>query len=135
MARFATFADLAERHGLKLVVGLVTGWMSGRLFVPPGLEGLNVLTDPVAIMWQVRFVQHFVRRFRDHPAILAWDLGNECNCMAPVPEHEAAWTWTAAHRQRHPRRGPHAAASSPACTAWTSRIGRTPTGPSRTRPS
>ena len=96
MARFATFADLAEGHGLKLVVGLVTGWMSGRLFVPPGLEGRNVLTDPVAIMWQVRFVQYFVRRFRDHPAILAWDLGNECNCMAPVPGHEAAWAWTAA---------------------------------------
>ena len=96
MARFAAFADLAEQHGLKLIVGLVTGWMSGRLFVPPGLEGRNVLTDPVAIMWQVRFVQHFVRRFRHHPAILAWDLGNECNCMAPVPSHEAAWTWTAA---------------------------------------
>jgi len=96
MARFAAFADLAERHGLRLIVGLVTGWMSGRLFVPPGLEGRNVLTDPVAIMWQVRFVQHFVRRFRDHGAILAWDLGNECNCMAPVPGHEAAWTWTAA---------------------------------------
>jgi len=96
MARFAVFADLAGRHGLKLIVGLMTGWMSGRLFVPPGLEGRNVLTDPVAIMWQVRFVQHFVRRFRDHPAILAWDLGNECNCMAPVPGHEAAWTWTAA---------------------------------------
>ena len=96
MARFAAFADLAAQHGLKLIVGLVTGWMSGRLFVPPGLEGRNVLTDPVAIMWQVRFVQYFVRRFREHPAILAWDLGNECNCMGPVPGHEAAWTWTAA---------------------------------------
>jgi hypothetical protein len=96
MARFAAFADLAERHGLKLIVGLVTGWMSGRLFVPPGLEGRNVLTDPVAIMWQVRFVQYFVRRFREHHAILAWDLGNECNCMGLAPSHEAAWTWTAA---------------------------------------
>ena len=96
MARFATFADLAEQHGIKLIVGLVTGWMSGRLFVPPALEGRNVLTDPVAIMWQVRFVRHFVRRFHHHPAILAWDLGNECNCMASVTSHEAAWTWTAA---------------------------------------
>ena len=38
MERFADFADLAEKHGLKLIVGLLTGWMSGRLFVPPALR-------------------------------------------------------------------------------------------------
>lgn len=94
MGHFAAFADLTEKYGLKLIVGLVTGWMSGRLFVPPALESLNVLTDPVAIMWQVRFVRTFVRRFKDHPSILAWDLGNECNCMAPAPSREPAWVWT-----------------------------------------
>ena len=93
--RFREFTDIADRHGLKLIVGLVTGWMSGRLFVPPALEGRNVLTDPVALMWEVRLVQFIVRHFLDDPAILAWDLGNECNVMAPVPGHEAAWTWTA----------------------------------------
>src|SRR5512137_1083359 len=35
LERFAAFADLAQARGLQLVVGLVTGWMSGRLFVPP----------------------------------------------------------------------------------------------------
>ena len=95
MDKFAIFAEMADKHGLKLVVGLVTGWMSGRWFVPPALEGRNVLTDPVAIMWQVRFVRHFVRTFKDAPALLAWDLGNECNCMGSVPSREAAWTWTA----------------------------------------
>ncbi len=67
--------------------------MSGRLFVPPGLEGMNVLTDPVAIQWQVRLVRYLVHRFKDHPAIAAWDLGNECNCMAAVPNRQAAWLW------------------------------------------
>ncbi|MDF1514995.1 MAG: beta-mannanase, partial [Anaerolineae bacterium] len=85
MARFAEFANLADKYGLKLLVGLVTGWMSGRLFVPPAFEKMNVLTDPVAIKWQSRFVREFVRQFKIHPAILAWDLGNECNVMAPVP--------------------------------------------------
>ena len=93
---FADFADLAKKHGLKLIVGLVTGWMSGRLFVPPALEGRNVLTDPLAIQWQVRFVSYFVRHFKSHPAILAWDLGNECNCMAPTGSSAEAWNWTAA---------------------------------------
>ena len=130
LARFAEFADLAEQHGLKLIVGLVTGWMSGRLFVPPALEGRNVLTDPVAIMWQVRFVAHFVRRFRDHPAILAWDLGNECNCMAPGATPRGGVGLDRRHRQRHPRRGPRPARSSPACTAWTAGP-RTAAGPSQ----
>ncbi|MHB0937687.1 MAG: glycoside hydrolase 5 family protein [Armatimonadota bacterium] len=94
MARFAEFADLAERHGLKLIVGLITGWMSGRLFVPPGLEGRNPITDPVAVMWELRFVHEFVWRFKDHPAVLAWDLGNECNCLSPATREEA-WVWTA----------------------------------------
>ncbi len=74
-------------------MGLITGWMSGRLHVPPALERRNVLTDPVAIQWQVRFVRAFVRRFREHAAILAWDLGNECNCMAEAGTREAAWAW------------------------------------------
>lgn len=94
--RFAEFASMANRYHLKLIVGLITGWMSGRLFVPPAFEGLNVLTDPFAIQWQVRFVRYFVHRFKDDPAVLAWDLGNECNCMASVPSRAAAWAWTAA---------------------------------------
>jgi hypothetical protein len=94
--RFGVMADLAQKYQLRLVVGLLTGWMSGRLFVPPALEGLNVLTDPAALMWETRFVRHFVRRFKQHPAIEAWDLGNECNVMASVPSPEAAWAWVSA---------------------------------------
>jgi beta-galactosidase len=94
--RFDILTDLAMKYNLKLIVGLLTGWMSGRLFVPPALQGRNVLTDPVAIMWETRFVRGFVHRFKHIPAILAWDLGNECNCMAPVPSAEAAWVWTSA---------------------------------------
>ena len=92
--RFAAFANLAEKYGLKLIVGLVTGWMSGRLFTPPAFESRNVLADPTVLMWQVRFVRYFVRTFAQHPAILAWDLGNECNCMASVSRQQA-WVWTA----------------------------------------
>ncbi|NUQ00651.1 MAG: beta-mannanase, partial [Armatimonadetes bacterium] len=94
MGRFRTFADLAEAHGLKLLVALMTGWMSGRLHVPPALEGLNVLTDPVALQWELRFVREFVSAFREHPAVVGWDLGNECNCMGSA-SHEQAYLWTA----------------------------------------
>ena len=93
--RFAQFLDLAAKHKLTCIVGLLTGWMSGRLHVPPALEGLNVLTDAMAIQWELRFVRHFVSRFKDHPAIAGWDLGNECNCMARVATRHEAYTWTA----------------------------------------
>ena len=94
MDRFAFLADRAEENGLSLIVGLITGWMSGRLFVPPAFERRNVITDPLAQRWQVRFVRHFVDTLKSHPAIAAWDLGNECNCMGPVDSPDEAWAWT-----------------------------------------
>lgn len=99
LQRFRFLADQAAAQGLRLIVGLVTGWMSGRLFVPPALEGRSLLTDPLAIQWTLRFVTAFVSEFRDHPAILAWDLGNECNCLGPAASRESAWVWTAAVSQ------------------------------------
>lgn len=92
--RFEWLADQAYRRELGLIVGLITGWMSGRLFVPPALDGLNPITDASSIIWQTRFIHAFVERFRRHPAIRAWDLGNECNCMGQATR-EQAWVWTA----------------------------------------
>jgi hypothetical protein len=94
LERFAICLDLAERHGLHCIVGLITGWMSGRLFVPPGLAGRNPLTDPLSIQWQVRFVREFVGSFKGHAAVCAWDLGNECNCMGAATR-EQAFVWAA----------------------------------------
>ena len=93
MAHFAELADIAHQNGLKLLVALMNGWMSGRQFVPPVLEGRNPLTSSMALMWETRFVRHFVRTFRNHPAITAWDPGNECNCMGKADRHQA-WVWT-----------------------------------------
>ena len=86
MRRFSWFCDAAGRHGLRLVVGLVTGWMSGRQFVPQVFEEKSVTSDPAALMWQTRFVKYFVSRMKDNAAIAAWDLGNECNCLGTVDQ-------------------------------------------------
>ena len=94
LVKFAAFCDMAEKHGIHLIVGLITGWMSGRLFVPPALDGKNVLSDPTAVMWETRFVRCFVERFKGESSIVAWDLGNECNCMAPVKSADEFFVWT-----------------------------------------
>ncbi|MDD2708881.1 MAG: beta-mannanase [Verrucomicrobiae bacterium] len=93
MQRFEAFTAMCSRHGLKLVVSLITGWMSGRMFVPHALAHLDPLTDPRSIMWQVRFARYFVNRMKHDQAITAWELGNECNCMGSA-NREQAWLWT-----------------------------------------
>ena len=92
MERFRILLDLAAKYDLKVIIGLITGWMSGRLFAPRAFENLNLLTDPFAIHWEILFVRAIVRAFKDHPAIESWDLGNECNCLSPA-DSEQAWVW------------------------------------------
>ncbi|MBR4519274.1 MAG: cellulase family glycosylhydrolase [Victivallales bacterium] len=82
LERLRQFCDYALEQGLKVVVALVTGWMSGRLFAPPAFEGRNLLTDPQAVYYQLRLVRGIVDALKDHPAIVAWESGNECNCLA-----------------------------------------------------
>ena len=99
LARFEIFLDLMARHQLKCIVALFNGWMSGRLFVPPAFDGMNVLADPEVVRWQVRFVRCFVNHFRSHPAVLAWEPGNECNCLAALDTRSSAYLWMTAISQ------------------------------------
>lgn len=94
--RFGKFCTVAEKYGMKLIVGLITGWMSGRLFIPSALNGKNLCTDPVALKFELLMVRGIVSRFRDRDVIYAWNLGNECNCMSKVNTREEAMVWTAA---------------------------------------
>jgi len=93
--RFKTFAKMAEDRGMTLVVAIVTGWMSGRLFVPPAIEGKNLISDPEALMWTERFIKGIVSEFKDIKNIVMWDLGNECNNLSPAKSQYEAFVWTA----------------------------------------
>ncbi|TCC88745.1 beta-mannanase [Pedobacter frigiditerrae] len=94
LQHFETLASLAKKHKLQLVVGLITGWMSGQLYVPPALEGKNILTDPESLMWQQKFVTTFVKRFKNNSSIVAWDFGNECNVIENVKNPFQAYVWS-----------------------------------------
>lgn len=92
--RFERFLDLCGKYDIKVLVGLITGWMSGRLFIPPALYEKNLYSDPIALMMEQQFVKGFVERFKDRKEIGAWDLGNECNCMMAVANRAAAFSWS-----------------------------------------
>ncbi|MBC8083182.1 MAG: beta-mannanase, partial [Hymenobacter sp.] len=95
LRHFEVLAQLAQKYRLKLIVGLITGWMSGRMYAPPALEGRNLLTDPEALVWQQKFVTTFVQRLKSQSAIIAWDFGNECNVMQNLDNHYQAYVWSA----------------------------------------
>lgn len=95
MGRFANFCDLCDKYQIKLIVGLLTGWMSGRLYIPSALYNKNLFTDNVALLFEIRFIKGFVEWFKDRDCIYAWDLGNECNCLSACPSEAAATVWTA----------------------------------------
>lgn len=93
--RFACLCRIAEECGCKLIVGLVTGWMSGRLFIPSALFGKDLFTDSTALLLQQKYCCGLVLALKQYPAIAAWDLGNECNCMGSAVSRDVAASWTA----------------------------------------
>lgn len=95
LSHFSDFCRLAQTYGFRLIVGLVTGWMSGRLYIPPALYGKNIFCDPLALKLQQMLIKGVVSRFCHQPCIYAWDLGNECNCMGRAASEEEAYAWTA----------------------------------------
>lgn len=93
VAKLDRFLEICEEKGIKVILGLVTGWMSGRVYAPHALDGLNLYTHPTALRWELRYVKYLVNRYKDSPAIVAWDLGNECNCFDHCPDADSAYTW------------------------------------------
>ncbi len=82
--RFARFVQLCDRYNIKLLVCLLNGWMSGRMFFPPAFTNCNPIVNKTFVKWEIRFIQYFVKRFKDCPAIVAWEPGNETNVMMDV---------------------------------------------------
>ena len=171
LERLVSVADAAEHAGLAIVPTLFTGHMSGVDWIPGWALGgaerdarFRVVTggrvvpdgvrnwyeDPDIVHAQARLASEAAAALAGHPALWAWDLGNEnSNCAIP-PDREAARRWlagtTGAIREADPkaavtigihmedleeigtsvRRRPPRRATSSRCTATRStRRGRT----------
>ncbi|CAN5731263.1 hypothetical protein BH23CHL8_BH23CHL8_04580 [soil metagenome] len=109
--------DAATRRGLGLDVTFFTGHMSGPNWAPPWLLGgrepvpggrqvvcagdpdagsyRNVFVDPEAIEAASLLVRTVVGRLHEHPAIWAWNLGNEPDLFALPPDDVTGPAWLA----------------------------------------
>ncbi|MDY3928474.1 MAG: hypothetical protein SOZ34_03825 [Clostridia bacterium] len=92
--RFGDFCDLAEKYDLNLIVGLLTGGMSGRNFVPPILYEKELASNSTALLLEQKFILGMVNLFKNKKAIYAWDFGNECNYAINAKTHDEAENWT-----------------------------------------
>lgn len=77
---------LTDLSGSRIQIIPVIAWWI-RQFPLACREGVNVfLTDEQSCSWQLfyRYVQDLVGRYKDHPAILFWEIGNEWNLDADL---------------------------------------------------
>ena len=120
LSRLVRVADAAHSHGLDLIPTLFTGHMSGVNWIPRWAIDPDRPPDPASSAarfrivadgqvvsgslkcWfldenvacaQVRLASAAARALEGHPALWAWDLGNEnSNCCVP-PTRDAAVEW------------------------------------------
>jgi endo-1,4-beta-mannosidase len=109
-------ADIAAERGLRLDVTFFTGHMSGPSWAPAWLlrptEPIPLLVrqvvcggkpvdcgyanpfiDSTALQAEELLLDTVVSRYRDHPAIALWNLGNEPDLFAWPPSPRAGRAW------------------------------------------
>jgi endo-1,4-beta-mannosidase len=100
--------ELAGDRGLRVMPALFTGYAAGLTWLPPwmllastaggaqevfslgkvrSLKPKNLYEDPEVIEAQLYFLRELLNALSDHPALFAWDLGNEpCRWAEPTDE-------------------------------------------------
>lgn len=83
--------DLSHRHGLKVIYS-IKDWYVGSKYCPPSIDSLEK---------EEKAVRERVRKFRDHPALLAWYLNDELpqSFMGQLEAHQG---WVAEEDPDHP---------------------------------
>lgn len=115
LSRLVQVADSAAAHGLRLVPTLFTGHMSGANWIPewalgrPGTGRFPIVSgdavvervprnwydDRAVVDAQALFAREATAALRGHPALWAWDLGNENSNVCVPPTRDLARSWLA----------------------------------------
>lgn len=71
----------ADRYGLKIIVSFITGWMSGRKFVPKPFVDKNLISDAEVVLYECKFIKDLIGEIKDNKNVIAYEPGNETNCL------------------------------------------------------
>lgn len=71
---------LGAKYGIYFQITPITGWMSGKTFLPEWALG-NIFTDPEIIKGEKFLVREFAKRYKGNPAVQGFDFGNEINVL------------------------------------------------------
>jgi endo-1,4-beta-mannosidase len=117
LRRLGQVLDIAGRVGLLVQPTFFVGHMSGYNWVPAWALATeddptwnqqfplvsagerthkrvrSVYQDPFMLRAMTYNIRQVVPRFRSHPALYGWDLGNEPDVFQRPPSREAAWLW------------------------------------------
>lgn len=93
LEQFKKMLDIAKENGIKVIVAFITGWMSGRRFIPEALRGKDILADPTAIVWECRFIKDMIGEIKHYDNIIAWEPGNECSCLSYEVDQAQSELW------------------------------------------
>ena len=106
--------ELAGDRGLKVMPTLFTGYAAGLTWLPAwmllastaggaqevfslgkvrSLKPKNPYEDPEVIEAQLYFLRELLNALSGHPALFAWDLGNEPSRWADPPDDTAVSIW------------------------------------------
>lgn len=93
LEQFKFLLDCAKDNNMKVIVSFLTGWMSGRYFIPDALKGKNLITDPECIIYECMFIKDMISELKGYDNIIAWEPGNECNCLSYQVTKEQCKLW------------------------------------------
>lgn len=93
IAEFKRLIEIAGDYGIKVIVAFLTGWMSGRRLVPEYLRDKDLLVDATAILYECRFIKDFVSEIKDYDNVIAYEPGNECNCLSYEASEPQSELW------------------------------------------
>lgn len=93
IAEFRTLIELAGKNGIKVIVAFLTGWMSGRRLIPDYLKNKDLHVDATAILYECRFIKDFISQIKDYENVIAYEPGNECNCLCYEADEAQSELW------------------------------------------
>ena len=75
------FLSRAQKYNIKIILSFLTGWMSGRKFVPRAFTNRNLIADEEVVMLECNFIRDLINEVKDFDCIIGYEPGNETSCL------------------------------------------------------